>query len=161
MKILNVVLLTVTASSYGQPEPVLTVCDLISSRAQYHSQVVAVRGKFEVSEHGEVLRGEGCRTQVNTKGHVWPNALALLPAQGKERSLFDRKSIDQTLGSLQSLSPAPGKTIYITLTGRVETRLDFDVFKLAGGKSSADGFGHAGQFPILLWYRSAKELSYR
>lgn len=106
--------------------------------------------------------GEGCRPLV-TDGFTWPPSIGI--------NLEDRASPLVAIGqkgtppakidlidALHLEKSGPDDKVYVTVVGRFETRLHFEMVVRGDGKTQPNGYGHLAACPAQLVYEEMKDV---
>jgi len=148
-------------SQVGTDRP-LTVCQILSSRAAYSGRRVTVRGRLVVGPEGSYLMGDGCQPLV-TDGYTWAatgidvEAANSAPARSEHGSA---RPAEIAAADLERAPQAvPGGAIYVTLVGRFETRLHFQMILRGDGKTVPNGYGHLNSCPARMVYSEMKDVA--
>lgn len=141
----------------------LNVCEVLSKLSSYRGQRITVRGEFVGGEEGSVLIGGGCRPVV-TDGHTWPvpTPIALTfpgsPGSGDSRAPSPKPRIEQ-FDSGAVKSAGPGAKVYVTVTGRLDTKAHFEMVHLDDGRVVPYGYGHLAACVAQIVYEEMKDFA--
>jgi hypothetical protein len=156
-------LLVLSAFLRGQvkrSEP-LKVCDVLSNLSLYRGQRISVRGQLVGGDEGSYLIGEGCR-QLVTDGYTWPMPSPIDLTYPRSTRAQNSKSptsnvIIEHVDPEQLKGAGPGAKVYVTVTGRLETRVHFEMVHRGDGKVVPYGYGHLAACPAQIVYEVIKD----
>ncbi len=143
-----------------KPEP-LTVCEVLSGLAAYQGQRITMRGELIGGDEVVALIGDGCAPLV-TDGYRWPMPTPIsleYPAGTRTGGSQGRKSVAkvQQADSATLKAAGPGARIYVTVTGRLETRTHFEMVLRGDEKIVPYGYGHLNACPARLVYEEIRD----
>jgi hypothetical protein len=146
----------------GQPRTV-TVCEILADLQSYRNKIVSVSGELVQTEEGTYLRGKACPKPLVTSGHVWPSLLNLerptSPLVEQRDAVPSKVSVDPALESLsREDAENPSVHVWVTVTGRLETRSRFEMVLRGDGKTVPYGYGHLNGCPAQLVYQAIKDV---
>jgi hypothetical protein len=155
-----VVLATLLRGQVKSPEP-LTVCKVLSNLSLYRGQRICVRGELVGGEEGSALIGEGCQPLV-TDGYRWSSPSPIALTYPESPSVKDSKSPTPTV-RVERMDPdalkeaGPGAKVYVTVIGRLDTRVHFEMVLRGDSKVVPYGYGHQAACPAQLVYEEIKD----
>lgn len=149
-------------------QQVTTVCSVLDALPTYRNQIVTIRGKLLRNEEGSYLAATECKRPLVIMGYTWSPeyAIYLTPpdspfVENREDSHVEVK-VDPTSDRLLSrYSNDTRVQIWVTVTGRLETRLKFDVVRWGDGRLLPYGYGHLNASPAQLVIREMKDVKVR
>jgi hypothetical protein len=140
----------------AQKNAPLSVCDVLSRLEFYQGKVITIRGELIGSDEVLGLMGENCRAVV-TEGYRWPTpSLINLEQPARSGSSPMRVRIEQA-DSEELKAAGPGAHVYVTVTGRFETRAHFEMVRRGDGKVVPFGFGHLAACPAQIVYEEIRD----
>jgi hypothetical protein len=145
----------------------LTVCDVLGQRHQYHGKVVVIVGVRASTDEGQWLFDKSCSRQVTTQGFNWGNDISLEWAPTIAPDPSGWPVIDETeLGRKLELVKQRNKLRefrhgnldfsdrWVAAYGRFESPADLKPPKGKGVKREwGNGYGHLGGSPAQLLIR--------
>jgi hypothetical protein len=162
-RLLSVLILSVFLRGQAKsPEP-LTVCEVLSNLSSYRGQRISIRGEHVGGDEGSYLIGDGCR-QLVTDGYSWPTPSPIaLTSAGRSRSQNSRSSTPtitiEQVDTERLKAAGPGAKVYVTVTGRLETRVHFEMVLRGDGQVLPYGYGHLSACPAQIVYEEIKDFT--
>jgi hypothetical protein len=144
--------------------PTLTVCEVLKALPKYRDETVTIRGELLRTEEGSYLSAIECQKPLVVSGHTWEPEAAINLTTPDSRSVENPESpvpkviVDPVSSVLLRQYAADFKTrIWITVRGRLETRVSFDIVKWGDGTLRPYGYGHLNLSPAQLVYFEMKD----
>lgn len=139
--------------------PIVSVCQALQDRVQYHGKTIIVVGLMGGSDHGAWMN-EKCEHTIVTDGFSWPNSISLAYATVTDAPLkfpsnfhWDEKLLGAKRKEIEKRTAAkrvdPDDTWY-AIVGRFETRIPLQTVIAGGGRIMGFGFGHLNAAPAQL-----------
>jgi hypothetical protein len=149
----SIMLAAFMLSAVAQPADglaVLSVCELSHHYAKFRDEVVAVRGVFYYG-----LR-EDCHKSCGAG--VWPSFIDLV---GGRDGVWNE--LGKTLDSVEAEAKATGKRyeIWVTVVGRLRTRVKWSPRGSCGWESFGPGYGHLDAFPAQIIAERIRDIEVR
>ena len=143
---LGLCILSFVAQPAGGPS-VMSVCELSRDYRAFRDEMVTVRGVYYYG-----LRQE---CQQKCASGLWPSFIDL---EGGRQGVWDELS--NTLGSVENDAKATGKRfeIWVTVTGRLQTRAKRSRRGPCDRKSWGVGYGHLNVFPAQIVIESVHDV---
>ena len=139
--------------------PIVSVCQALQDRVQYHGRTIIVVGLVGASDEGQWLIGK-CDHRIVTDGFSWGNIISLAVSNPKEPPLrippdspWDENLLEAKRKEIEKRMPAkkdnPDDKWY-AIVGRFETRIPLQTAIAGGGRIMGYGFGHLNSAPAQL-----------
>ena len=148
-------------SKVSQP---LSVCEVLKALPKHRNQMVTIRGEVLRTEEGTYLRAVECQKPLLVAGLTWEPAYAIhltppdSPLVESPELPIPTVTVDPASSRLMSQYAADAKTrIWLTVRGRLETRITFELVKWGDGKLRPYGYGHLNLSPAQLVYQQMKD----
>lgn len=142
----------------------LTVCDALKALPKYRNRMVIIRGELLRTEEGTYLSAVDCQKPLVASGHTWEPEYAInlippdSPSVESSESFIASVRVDPASSKLLSRYADDSKTrIWITVRGRLETRLNFELVQWGDGKQRPYGDGHLNASPAQLVYEDMRD----
>ena len=156
--------LAILALSDSKTAPTLNVCEVLNALPRYRDETVTIRGELLRTEEGSYLSAVECQKPLMVSGHTWrpESAISLTPPDspsvGRPESPVPKVSVDPGSSMLLNQYATDSKArIWITVRGRLETRVSFEVVKWGDGTLRPYGYGHLNLSPAQLVYFEMKD----
>jgi hypothetical protein len=147
--------------SQRRSSPVRPVCDVLAHASEVRGQLLSVRGRYEETEEGIYLFGD-CKTRLSISGFVWPQefyALFLIPQSSslaEKPNSSSRAFVDSRLAPLLKNLKNTDR-LWVTVTGRVESRKSFEIVEWGNGQKRPVGYGHLSLYPAQIAYERIED----
>lgn len=139
--------------------PIVSVCQALQDRVQYHGKTIIVVGLVSATDEGSWMIGK-CEHPIVTDGFSWGNIISLAVSNPREAPLrippgfpWDEKRLEAKREELQKHLPAkkdnPDDKWY-AIVGRLETRIPLQTVVAGSGRIMGYGFGHLNAAPAQL-----------
>jgi hypothetical protein len=142
-----------------EPQPYVTVCEVLANRGFYDGKVVALIGRWSPTDEGFWL-ADDCENQVKTGGYVWSN-IVVLEYDPSSASIFpkgpslDFIAVNKKITELKARTKhTQDKLEWAVVYGRIETKEELPT-AVAGDRKTIvpDGYGHLNAAPAQIVYR--------
>lgn len=131
--------------------PIVSVCQALQDRVQYHGKTIIVVGLVGATDEGQWLIGK-CDHRIVTDGFSWGNIISLAVSNPKEPPLrippdfpWDEKLLEAGRKEIERRMPAKSDNPddkWYAIVGRFETRLPLQTVVAGSGRIMGYGFGH-------------------
>lgn len=152
----------------SKTSPPLTVCEVLNALPRYRNQMVTIRGELRSTEEGTYLSAAECHKPLVVSGQTWEpeRAISLIPPDSTSvehpESPAPIVKVDPASGKLLSQPSADSKgRVWITIRGRLETRLNFELVRWGDGTLRPYGYGHLNLSPAQLVYQEMRDAAIR
>lgn len=142
----------------------LTVCEVLKALPKYRNEIVTIRGEILRTEEGSYLSAAECQKSLVISGQTWDPESAINLTPPDSPSVENREvplstvRVDAVTGKLLGqYAGSPGVRIWITVRGRLETRLKFERVKWGDGTLRPYGYGHLNLSPAQMVYQEMKD----
>jgi hypothetical protein len=123
----------------------LTVCEVLDNLTVYRGRVISITGPLITNEEGAWLSSDSCPKPFVTEGYAWPKEMAINLIRDKSRAV----NVDPALENLSKRAKRD-EHIWVTVTGKLETRSHFEMVLKTDGTRVPYGFGHLNLSPAEL-----------
>jgi hypothetical protein len=153
--IVSLIATSILASAKDARRPI-GVCELLTELQRYRDKIVTIRGELVTTDEGVYL-DEKCPKPLVTSGFVWTNPIGVWLTQPGSNDVENRTSpapetdVRPTADDLLKKYVTDSSVrIWVTVTGRLETREKFLMVLRGDGKTVPFGYGHMNACPAQL-----------
>jgi hypothetical protein len=148
------------AAAYGQttrPVEIVTVCQVLSDRASFNGEYVAVIGQLAAGGEGRWIVDQ-CEKPTKTNSYVWSDMISLEfdPQAATARPpefAIDLDEVEKKIGELKLRIKRTKDLEWGLVYGRIVTQEYLQTTTRRDGSVIPDGFGHLGASPAKIVYR--------